>query len=178
MNLTLKRLDTSHLDQIIKLQSEVFNQDPNCEKWLRLNTVKTFQEILENDNHVIGHFEENDLISLGVLYDAGMTNESIKKYLTDDESQILNSINLKVVFSSTNYRRCGLARGIIQSLKDTAQDINKETICCTIHPMNSSSKKLFQKFGYQKISKVETSYGVREVWELDLVHNELLSSEN
>lgn len=167
--LTLKELTIENLTELMNLQEALFENDDNCKEWLRYNDESVFAEILENPKHTaIGHFDNEELVSFGVLYNPELSQENINIHLTDNEEEILSSRNLKIVMSLPNFRRSGLAREIIQTLRLVAEEENASNICCTIHPMNAKSKTLFQSFNYEQKTKIETSYGFREVWKLTL----------
>jgi ribosomal protein S18 acetylase RimI-like enzyme len=131
--------------------------------WLRENPVEMLKESLATQT-VLGVRRGESLVAVAVLYDGGASDESIRKYFTNDTQKLASSINLKLVMALPEHRKRGLSRTLIELLEQHAIEQGKSEILCTIHPKNSPSRALFQLLGYGRIGQVNTKYGKRLVY--------------
>ena len=156
------RLAEQDLGDLVELQDRVLGTLKDDE-WLRANTDVMLKECLTS--HVtLGARFDGQLVAAGILYDGGDTDESIKKYFTDDAEELERSINLKLVLALQEHRHKGLSRTLVELLEQQATAAGKSEIMCTIHPRNEASQSLFQLLGYVRCDDVTTSYGTRAVF--------------
>lgn len=164
----LVELNASHLDELLALQATVL-ESLDHQEWLRENSAETLLECLRANTGNGGHFamgamHGGKLVAAAILYDGGNGDESIKRYLTDDDALIKSSINLKLVLADPKQRRHRLGATLVKLLEQRAYKLGRREILCTIHPRNKPSSALFTKLGYAKASTVSTSYGKRAVY--------------
>lgn len=162
----VERLTTPDAARLVALQQEVLDSLPERE-WLRANSEDMLQECVD-DHTALGAWKEGRLVAAAVLYDGGSTEENIRRYFSNDHSDLIGSVNLKLVLSLPEFRREGLARTLVELLEQQAAGDGRERIMCTIHPSNSPSRALFERLGYVRVGRVETKYGRREVFERKL----------
>ncbi len=162
---TRVQLGPDDLDEVLELQ-QVTLTSLGERAVLRKNDSAMFAECLADPAHqVLGWRSDTDgtLVSLAILYDAGLGPESIRRYETDDADALVESINLKLVMTRPGHKRAGLSRSLILGLEQTAMDRGKYEIRATIHPDNTASLKLFGDLGYRQVGKEKTAYGPRVV---------------
>lgn len=158
-------LGPEHLSDLLGLQKTV-QADLAARPWLRENSAESFAECLRADSpHIaLGAVKDGVLVAAAILYDGGTTDESIKRYVTDDEELIRASINLKLVLADPRYRRHRLGATLVKLLEQRATRLGRRDILCTIHPENTPSKRLFAVLGYKRVGKAITKYGPRAVY--------------
>lgn len=164
----LTPLTLEDLPDVMALQEKVINglkQRP----WLRRNSEETFHECLAqaglgNGHAALGYRRDGELVAAGVLYEPGDGPESIAKYVSRDEANIRNSVNLKVIFVAPEHRGNRLARTVVELLEHEARVRGRSQILCTIHPQNMPSRRLFGILGYRKKKRTSTAYGTRYVF--------------
>lgn len=158
-------LNKRHLDGLLALQSTVLDSLEHRE-WLRENPAEALLECLTSDgSHVaLGALRDGKLVAAAILYDGGTGKESIKRYLTDDEALMRESINLKLVLADPQYRRHRLGATLVKLLEQRAYKLGRREILCTIHPRNVPSSGLFKGLGYARERIVSTTYGKRAVY--------------
>lgn len=156
------RLDPTDLPALEHLQTRVL-ESLGDDSVLRANTGQMLKECLA-DHVTLGIVESGELVAAAILYDAGTSGESIRGYLTSDPVDRGHSINLKLVLVLPGHRRGGLARALIELLEHEAAERRKDEIMCTIHPRNTASKSLFTSLGYERVGRVDTEYGRRDVY--------------
>ena len=160
----IERLTVADLDDLMELQDTVLaSMGRNGE--LRKNTREMLEECLtEEEHYVLGARCHGTLAAAAILYDGKDSDESIRKYFTQDETALTRSMNLKNVLVHPEHRRAGLARTLIELLEEKASGSQKAEVLTTIHPDNKTSRLLFRTLGYTKVGSVETSYGPRDAY--------------
>lgn len=155
-------LTPSDLPALLRLQDRVL-EGLGDEPWLRANTEVMLKECLA-EHVTLGARRGDELVAAAVLYDAGTGSESIKHYVSEDEAELTQSINLKLVLTLPEHRRAGLGRTLIELLERRATELDKREILCTVHPKNAPSKALFGRLGYDRVGRASTPYGKRDVY--------------
>jgi ribosomal protein S18 acetylase RimI-like enzyme len=161
-------LGEDDVDAILDLQNEVQTSlaDTN---WLRDNSREMFLECLTRVEHaVVGIHRGDKLVAVGILFDGGDSPENIARYLTDDRAEHSRACNLKLVLVSPAEQRNGLASALVELCEEIARDRHKTQILCTIHPQNRASQKLFASAGFRKRKRIDSTYGVRDVFAHDV----------
>lgn len=156
------RLEAQDLPALLDLQEEVM-EALSDKSWLRANTDVILKECL-TDHVTLGVRQDGELVTAAVLYDGGRTDENIRGYSTDNETELDRSLNLKLVLALSTHRRSGLSRTLLELLEQQASELGKAEVMCTIHPKNVPSKSLFKLLGYQRVGSVNTKYGKRHVF--------------
>jgi GNAT superfamily N-acetyltransferase len=156
------RLHEQDLADLEDLQDGVLRTMTDA-AWLRANSDVMLKECLVSHT-ALGARKDGELVAAAVLYDGGESDESIKRYFSDDPAQLSQSINLKLVLTLPSHRHKGLARTLVELLEEQAAELGKAEIMCTIHPRNKPSESMFKLLGYAKEGTVSTSYGTRSVF--------------
>jgi GNAT superfamily N-acetyltransferase len=175
----LVELSLHDLQDLLALQSSVLRDLPQS-SWLRENSEEMLHtclsaasahtatidhtETVRITHRALGYRRQGVLVAAAILYDGATGDESIRGHFTTDPEQLYASVNLKLVLSDRAHRRAGLGRALVELLEQRAADNGKREICCTIHPDNEPSMKLFTSLGYKRLKKVDTKYGKRVVY--------------
>jgi len=157
----IEPLEPLHLDEVMGLQAEVMAGLGHA-SWLRENNAEMFEACLA-EHDVIGAWKDDRLVGAAILYHPGAGPESIKKYVSTNDSEITEAVNLKLVLVAPSEQRSALGSSLVELLEQRALALGKREILCTVHPANRPSHALFSGLGYQRQGRVTTSYGVRDV---------------
>lgn len=158
----LVRIEEQDLPDLIDLQEQVLDSLEEKSQ-LRANTEVMLKECV-TEHFTLGLRRAGDLVAAAALFDGGTTDESIRRYFTEDQGELELSVNLKLVLTLPGHRRAGLGRTLVELLEQHASEAGKTNITCTIHPKNASSKSLFGRLGYEPEGAIKTKYGRREVF--------------
>lgn len=141
---SIQELSPVHLSQLLTLQDRVI-EGLGEKGWLRRNSDDMLAACLKSSRHTsVGSFVCGELVAAAVLYDGGCSVESVRRYFTDDPAHLRSSINLKLVLTDPGHRGSGLAACLVENLHGRAAAAGKREACCTIHPDNTPSQRLFE----------------------------------
>jgi ribosomal protein S18 acetylase RimI-like enzyme len=164
----LRRLEPADLEGLLQLQRAVLT-GLGDRPWLRANSREMLADCLTQPrHHTLGAFRGDRLVAAAILYDAGTSDENLKRYLTKDADELDRVVNLKLVLADPQHRRAGLGKTLVELLEREAYVRGKAQVLCTIHADNGPSIRLFRRLGFTRRKKVRTKYGPRLVFAHDL----------
>lgn len=161
--LRIAPLSIDHLDALDDLQERV-SESMDDKQWLR-NSDSDMLAACLNEHLCLGTFgPDGRLTAAAILFDGGLGEESVLRYVTADVARLSASANVKVVLVAPEARRSGIARTLLELLECHALEQGKHELACTIHPRNRPSRSLFKAVGFSRQSSADTKYGRREVF--------------
>lgn len=160
---SITQLAHQDLEKVLTLEEEVFAALPHSD-WLRKNDRDVWADCLGNQLTIGAVDQDDNLVALAVLFDAGSSSESISQYLSSDNPVVTSSLNLKIVLVSPSTQRSGLARTLVELLEFETIKTRGQGLLCTIHRSNTPSKNLFTSMGYTRVGRADTKYGRRDIY--------------
>lgn len=147
--LTLKKLDVSYIDQIMKLENLVYDALED-KSFYGHATKEEYLEVLKHNGTILGCLtNEDELVAMGSYMAYGLSehNYGYDIGLKDDDLFTIGQIQATVVAPS--YRGNKLQHIICTALEDIAKAEGKKLISATAHPLNKYSVNTFMKLGYE-----------------------------
>ncbi len=165
--ISISYLDSSDLADVVALQSWVFSSLGD-KTWLRENTIEVFEECLHDDIVIGARNDEGTLVALTIMKYTDRGVASYQRLLTADPQALDASCNLKLILVSSEWRRNGIGKMLIEFAKQHAARNGMSWMLCTISPSNLPSQKLFTSLGFEEMRKVHMDYGERLIFRLNL----------
>ncbi len=162
VNAYFKRLDISYLDEIMNLQSKIY--DLLDKKNFYFNTSRhEFINILNNIGTVIGCIscENDELIAIGVCAAYKLNEENYGYDFEFEEEDLLKTVNFESTIVLPEYRGNNLQRKIIGILEECAAEENMKYIGATADPDNIYSVNNIKSMGFEIIKEKEKYGGLR-----------------
>lgn len=160
MEFTYKRLDLSHLNELLELSSRIYNQMPRKEFWGGISKDE-FIINLTFPNYILGAFYNTRLVAFMNCYYPSAND--FKHYEIFDAIPS-NYIFLHGVMVDPDFR--GNSLQYILGKKIIEENPNK-SILATVHPDNIASKKNIERLGLKILKTMDVGYGYRHVMILE-----------
>lgn len=154
----LKILDLSYIDEIMKLQNDIYEGLENKEFYF-CSTREEFQETIDKKGKILGCVsEDNQLIALGVYIEYGFEFHNYGYDIDIQGDELLKVGQLESTLVSADYRGNKLQRTICARLEEIGKEAGMKWICATVEPNNKYSLNTFKELGY-KIIVDKLKYG-------------------
>lgn len=155
----LKILDLSYIDEIMKLQDDIYEGLENKEFYF-CSTREEFQETIDEKGKILGcvSSEDNQLIALGVYIEYGFEAHNYGYDIDIQGDELLKVAQLESTLVSADYRGNKLQRTICTHLEEMGKEAGMKWICATVEPNNKYSLNTFKELGY-KIVVDKLKYG-------------------
>jgi ribosomal protein S18 acetylase RimI-like enzyme len=155
----LKVLDLNYLDEIMKLQDDIYQGLENKE-FYSCSSRKEFQETIEEKGKVLGCVSLNDhkLLAIGVYVEYGDKSHNYGYDIDIQGNDILKVGQIESTLVSKDYRGNKLQKIICTYLEEIGRESGVKWICATVEPNNKYSLNTFKELGY-KIVVEKLKYG-------------------
>lgn len=158
----VKLLNVNHLEKIIKLQNDVYEQLADKSKLERLSEDE-FKFILSDKGLMIGVYVNNELIAVRALLDPENDPDHLGRAIRLKETELDKVIYQEVSFVHPDYQGNGLQKLMAKVIMEELDKTNHaySYVCATVAPDNIPSLK--DKF-YQKmeLKAFVTIYGEKQ----------------
>jgi ribosomal protein S18 acetylase RimI-like enzyme len=154
---SLKFLDSSHLEEVIKLQEIIAMNLPDKEIF-RLTTVREFREILRRRESVIGIHSNGSLIAYNIVSIPGKDDDNFGADIGISSEDLCKVAHLKAVVVHPEFRGCGLQRKLAAIHLKVLRDAGFEHVCSTVSPKNCISVENHLASGFV-IRGLKVKYG-------------------
>lgn len=154
-----KLLDLSYLDEIIKLQDNIYESLENKE-YYSCSSRKEFQETIDQKGKILGCITLNDnkLIAIGVYVEYGYENHNYGYDMDIQGEELLKVGQIESTLVLEEYRGNKLQRIICTYLEEMGLEAKMKWISATVEPNNKYSLNTFEELGY-KIVDEKLKYG-------------------
>lgn len=155
----LKLLDLSYLDEIMKLQSDIYEGMDNKE-FYSCTTRDEFEETLKETGKIIGciTLEDNKLIAIGVYVQYGYNEHNYGYDINIKGEELLRVGQLESSLVLKDFRGNRLQKIICTYLERIAKDTGIKWLCATVEPNNKYSLNSVKELGY-KVMVEKLKYG-------------------
>ncbi len=155
----LKELDLSHINNIMKLQDEIYEGLIN-KYFYSCSKQEEFQDIINEKGKIIGLFthENNELIAIGVYVEYGLDEENYGYDIEIKGEELLKVGQIESTLVAEDYRGNKLQKKICEHLEKISKAKDIKYICATVAPDNKYSLNTFIELGY-KILIEKLKYG-------------------
>ena len=154
---SLKFLDCSYLEEVIKLQEIIAMNLPDKEIF-RLTTVREFREILRRRESVIGIHSNGSLIAYNIVSIPGKDDDNFGADIGISSEDLCKVAHLKAVVVHPEFRGFGLQRKMAAIHVKVLRDAGYEHVCSTVSPKNCISIKNHLASGFV-IRGLKVKYG-------------------
>ena len=154
MEFEFRQIDIQYLDEIFKMQEEVFDEGYD-QTILRYHTKDVLEKALNQHSITLGVFYQNKLAGFIMLeyYDAlDMDMKLVNKIETSTPNNIYT---IYLIIVKKEYRGYGLQQKMLNIIE---KNVKNTIINATVSPLNSYSLNNFLKCGY-KILTEKKMYG-------------------
>ncbi|MBQ0066324.1 MAG: hypothetical protein KBT48_11235 [Firmicutes bacterium] len=158
MNLRIEPLTNKHLDQIMLLQDQVFEDLKENASILRRNTREMFDLCLRNPNLTLGMYDKDALIGIAILVDVKGSEEDLSLHLQKEYCLPVRPVNFKLAMVKKEYYGIGFQKTMLILLEKVARERGYNLMCATVSPKNIHSKKNLLEFGFV-VDHTEEKYG-------------------
>lgn len=155
----LKILDLSYLDEIMKLQDNIY-KGLEDKGFYFCSTREEFQETIDKNGKILGcvSLDDNQLIALGVYIEYGFEEHNYGYDIDIQGDELLKVGQLESTLVLADYRGNKLQRIICSYLEEIGKEAGMKWICATVEPNNKFSLNTFKELGY-KIVVDKLKYG-------------------
>lgn len=156
--LTLKKLDASSIEAIVRLQEDVLKGIQHKEIFIPTSTEE-FCKRFQTDATFLGCVTpEEELVALIIFLKLGYDPDNYG-YDLDFEGDVLLDIGqVDTVLVQENFRGNHLQFILGQTAENLARDLGTKVLCATVSPDNPHSLNNFLKLGYE-VKKEKLKYG-------------------
>lgn len=148
----LKILDSSYINEIMKLQENIYKGLENKDFYF-CSTKEEFQETIDKKGRILGcvSLNDNKLIALGVYIEYGFEEHNYGYDIDIQGEDLLKVGQLESTLVSADYRGNKLQRTICTYLEELGKESGMKWICATVAPDNKYSLNTFKELGYEII---------------------------
>ena len=151
------KLDLSALDDVIKLEEEVYETLPD-KNFLRHNSPMVLAECLREPHLALGVYDRGTLVCLSVMW-MPEGDERLNIYLRDPLLHALSAANYKLCIVSPDARGRGLQRSTGEELIGHARERGIELLCATAYSENIYSIRNLVALGFECDGEIQ-KYGM------------------
>ena len=151
------KLDMSALDDVIKLEEEVYETLPD-KNFLRHNSPMVLAECLREPHLALGVYDGRTLVCLSVMW-MPEGDERLNIYLRDPSLHALRAANYKLCIVSPDARGRGLQRSTGEELIGHACEHGIELLCATAYSANIYSIRNLGALGFECDGEIQ-KYGM------------------
>lgn len=154
-----KVLDLDYLNQIMKLQEEIYDGLENKE-FYSCSSIEEYEEIINGKGKILGCISSNDnkLVAMGVYVEYKYENHNYGYDVNILGENLLKVGQIESTIVSANYRGNKLQKVICLHLEEIGKEAGMKWICATVAPNNKYSLNTFKDLDY-KIIVEKLKYG-------------------
>lgn len=148
-SLTLRTLSTNDIDDIMNLQTEVYDKLDNKELY-SCSDADHFNTIIKDLGVVMGYYNRrNELVAMAAYAAYGRDEENYGYDLEIADSMLDTVGQIESVLVHPSYRGRGLQKRLCIELESSARRDNMKILAATVSPINSFSLNNFISIGYE-----------------------------
>jgi RimJ/RimL family protein N-acetyltransferase len=168
-----KKLDTTHLDDIVALQDEAI-RGLGHKKLLYCTSKEEFGEIIETKRNIcLGVFLDNQLVGYGFFTFPDPAHFLVYRKRFIFPSLHKRNMYFKVVVVKEAHRNKGIQSAFLKAAKEYASYYGIKRIVATVHPENTVSCHVFEKTKFRLIkTTLVHDNEPRHIYEYSIKHNQ------